>query len=93
MDAIYRSDCIYKKAGVIVHETSPEAQLQLSMFDQVDRGKRKKLMYAYDSINHRMGRDTVRLTVQGQDRKWKMKQEQLSPCYTTRITEILEVSV
>lgn len=93
LDAIYRSDCIYKKAGVIVHENSPEAQLQLSMFDQVDRVKRKKLMYAYDSINHRMGRDTVRLTVQGQDRKWKMKQEQLSPCYTTRITEILEVSV
>ena len=50
-------------------------------------------MQAYDNINHRMGRDTVRLTVQGQDRRWKMKQEQLSPCYTTRMTEILEVDV
>jgi len=40
-----------------------------------------------------MGKDTVRLTVEGQDRKWKMKQEKLSPCYTARMTEILEVRV
>jgi len=93
LESIYREDCIYKKAGVIVHVTSPESKLQLSIFDKVDRVKRKNLMQAYDNINHRMGRDTVRLTVQGQDRKWKMKQEQLSPCYTTRMTEILEVNV
>ncbi len=90
---IYREDCIYKKAGVIVHLTSPESQLQLSIFDKIDRLKRKNLMTAYDNINDRMGADTVRLTVQGQDRKWKMKQEQLSPCYTTRMTEILEVNI
>ena len=90
---IYREDCIYKKAGVIVHLTSPESQLHLSIFDKIDRLKRKNLMTAYDNINDRMGADTVRLTVQGQDRKWKMKQEQLSPCYTTRMTEILEVNI
>jgi DNA polymerase V len=93
LESIYRKDCIYKKAGVIVHDTLPESQLQLNIFDKVDRVKRKSLMKAYDSINHRMGRDTVRLTVQGYDRKWRMKQEQLSPCYTTRMTEILEVRV
>lgn len=93
LESIYRKDCIYKKAGVIVHDTSPESQLQLNIFDKVDRVKRKSLMKAYDSINHRMGRDTVRLTVQGYDRKWRMKQEQLSPCYTTRMTEILEVRI
>ena len=91
LESIYRDDCIYKKAGVIVHVTSSESDLQLSMFDKLDRGKRKKLMKAYDIINQRMGKDTVRLTVEGQDRKWKMKQEQLSPCYTTRMTEILEI--
>ena len=55
------------------------------------RGKCKKLMQAYDIINHRISKGPVRLTVQGQDRKLKMKQEQLSPCYTTRMTEILEI--
>ena len=93
LESIYREDCIYKKAGVIVHVTSPESQVQLSIFDKVDRVKRKNLMQAYDTINHRMGKDTVRLSVEGQDRKWKMKQEQLSPCYTTRMTEILEVRI
>ena len=90
---IFKEDCIYKKAGVIVHDISPESQLQLNMFDKVDRAKRKSLMQVYDTINDKMGRDTVRLTTQGFDRKWKMKQEQLSPCYTTRISELLEVKL
>jgi len=90
---IFKEDCIYKKAGVIVHDISSENQLQLNMFDKVDRAKRKNLMFAYDTLNNKMGRDTVRLTIQGFDRKWKMKQEQLSPCYTTRITELLEVKL
>ena len=50
-------------------------------------------MQAYDIINYSTGEDIVRLTVEGQDRKWRMKQEQLSPCYSTRMTEILEVRV
>ena len=48
-------------------------------------------MQAYDIINYSIGEDIVRLTVEGQDRKLKMKQEQFSTCYTTRMTEILEV--
>ena len=90
---IFKDECVYKKAGVIVHDISPENQLQLNMFDKVDRAKRKSLMLAYDSVNNKMGRDTLRLTVQGFDRKWKMKQEQLSPCYTTRVTELLVVKL
>lgn len=50
-------------------------------------------MSVYDSINNKMGKDTVRLSVQGQNRKWRMKQEKLSPCYTTRISEILNVKI
>ena len=40
-----------------------------------------------------MSKDTVRLTVESQDEKWEMMQEQLSTCYTTRMTEIHEVRV
>ena len=90
---IYRSGHVYKKAGVIVHDIGKIDQIQLNMFDRVDRSKRRNLMTSYDAINNRMGRDTVRLAVQGFDRKWKMKQERLSPCYTTRMTELLEVKL
>ena len=40
-----------------------------------------------------MGRDKVKLAVQGSSRKWKLKQEKLSPCYTTRFEDMLEVVI
>ena len=63
------------------------------MFDIVNRDKRGNLMTFFDIINSKMGRDTVRLAVQAFDRKLKMKQERLSQCYTTRMTELLEVKL
>jgi DNA polymerase V len=90
---IYRSDCIYKKAGVIVGRTVPESQVQLSLFDSVDRDKRREVNFVVDTINRKMGRDKVKLAVQGSGRKWKLKQEKLSPCYTTRFTDMLEVVI
>lgn len=93
LDQIYRSDCIYKKAGVIVGRTVPESQVQLSLFDNLDRDKRREINSVVDTINSKMGRNKVKLAVQGTGRKWKLKQEKLSPCYTTRFSEILEVRI
>ena len=93
LKSIYRENYIYKKGGVILHHILPDSNLQLSIFDSINREKRKSLMSVYDSINNKMGKDTVRLSVQGQNRKWRMKQEKLSPCYTTRISEILNVKI
>tara|TARA_B110000908_G_C9794409_1_gene245832 strand:+ start:21 stop:143 length:123 start_codon:yes stop_codon:yes gene_type:complete len=30
-----------------------------------------------------------KLAVQGSSRKWKLNQEKLSPCYTTRLADVL----
>ena len=90
---IYKPGLIYKKAGVVVSEIVPENQVQLSLFDGVDRRKRKCLMNSVDQINKRIGKNKVRLAVQGFDRKWRLKQEHLSPCYTTRFTDLLTVSL
>ena len=87
------TNCIYKKAGVIVGRTVPESQVQLSLFDNVDRDKRKEVNSVVDTINRKMGRDKVKLAVQGSGRKWKLKQEKLSPCYTTRFEDMLEVKI
>ena len=93
LDRIYRSDCIYKKAGVIVGRTIPESQVQLSLFDNLDRNKRREINSVVDTINKKMGRNKVKLAVQGTGRKWKLRQERLSPCYTTRFSDILEVRI
>ena len=50
-------------------------------------------MSAVDHINQKMGRNKIRLAVQGFDRKWRLKQEKLSPCYTTRFSDVLYVKV
>ena len=90
---MYRSDCVYKKAGVLVGRTVPESQVQLSLFDTLDRDKRREVNSVVDTINRKMGRDKVKLAVQGSGRKWKLKQEKLSPCYTTRFEDMLEVVI
>jgi len=93
LESIYRYDCIYKKAGVVVGRIVPQEQIQLSLFDSLDREKRKSINVAVDKINATMGKNKVRLAVQGNGREWKLKQEKLSPCYTTRFTDILEVVI
>ena len=75
LSKIFRSDCIYKKAGVIVGEIVPEDQVQLNLFDDTDREKRKAINEYIDYINNRIGRDKVKLAVQGYGRKWRLKQE------------------
>lgn len=93
LESIYRDDCIYKKAGVIVGRIVPQEQMQLSLFDSLDREKRKSINIAVDKINATMGKNKVKLAIQGNERKWKLKQEKLSPCYTTRFADILEVVI
>ena len=79
---------------VIVGNITQENQVQLNLFDQIrNREKYTKISKVIDRINSSMGRDKLRIATQGFDRKWKMKQEQLSQCYTTRIDEILTVKV
>ena len=90
---IYRDKCIYKKAGVIVQNIVSAKEVQTSLFDTINRKKRNKLMCSIDKINMLMGRDKIRLAAQGFDRKWKLQQEKLSPCYTTRFSDILSVNI
>ena len=91
LEKIYRSDCTYKKAGVVVSDISPQQQQQLSLFDTVNRQKHQSIMTALDNVNDKFGKNKVHLAVQGYGRQWKMKQEQLSPCYSTRIEDALKV--
>jgi DNA polymerase V len=93
LESMYRGDCVYKKAGVIVGKIVPQEQVQLSLFDKLDREKRKSINKAVDKLNATMGRDKVKLAVQGSGRKWKLKQEKLSPSYTTLLSDMLEVRI
>tara|TARA_B100001029_G_scaffold129707_1_gene108661 strand:- start:272 stop:1522 length:1251 start_codon:yes stop_codon:yes gene_type:complete len=93
LNIIYKANCTYKKAGVIVHQITPEKEVQISLFNKIDREKRRSLMQSVDKINILMGRDKVRLASQGYEKKWELKQEQLSPCYTTQVKDILTIQI
>tara|TARA_Y100000589_G_C26948439_1_gene545415 strand:- start:199 stop:795 length:597 start_codon:yes stop_codon:yes gene_type:complete len=93
LNRIYKKGYSYKKAGVIVSDIVPEGSRQLSLFTNKDPFKVNNVMKAIDKVNQAMGRNKVRLAVQGFDRKWRLKQEKLSPCYTTRFSDILTVKL
>jgi DNA polymerase V len=93
LEQMFRGDCVYKKAGIIVSDIVPQSQQQLSLFDTVDRKKHQLIMSSVDAINKKMGKDKVRLAVQGHSHRWGLKQERLSPCYSTKIEDALKVNI
>lgn len=80
---IYRPGYRYKKAGVLAAGIVPAGEVQGSLFDTIDRDKHRRLMEVTDRLNRRMGRDTLQFAVQGFAKSWKLRQERLSPAYTT----------
>lgn len=86
---IYKKGYQFKKAGVIITEIVPDAAIQTNLFDKIDRDKHSRLMAVVDRLNDGFKKNNLRLAVQEGDKKWRLKQEKLSPCYTTRISDVL----
>jgi len=91
LQKIYRPGFVYKKAGVYVSGIVPQSGVQGNLFGQKSRERQTQLSKAIDALNQRMGRDTVRYAIQGYERVWKLRQEQLSPRYTTCWNELLTI--
>ena len=50
-----------------------------------------KMMQTIDTINSRYGSSTLKIASEGIEKAWKMKRENVSPCYTTRFEDLVEV--
>ncbi|MCF2874464.1 MULTISPECIES: Y-family DNA polymerase [unclassified Tenacibaculum] len=87
---IFKEGIKYKRAGVIVTGLVPSDNYQLNMFEG-ENPKHKPLMKAIDKLNKTFKSDKVKLANQDLKRTWKMRQERLSPKYTTNINEIIKV--
>lgn len=81
----------YKKAGVIVWNICRDNAIQTNLFDTVDREKQSELAKAVDAINRKHGHNTVRISVQGFDKSWHLKNEYISRQYTTNLDEIIVI--
>lgn len=87
---IFRQGYKYKKAGVIVGDISPVDSTQMNIFEN-SNPKHAIIMEAMDAINTEAGKKIIKLASQDPTRTWKMRQERLSPRYTTKINEIIRV--
>jgi DNA polymerase V len=73
-------------------ELTPETQHQADFLDTRDRARSKQLMTAIDTINRRMGRDSVFYAAAGTHRDWAMARTMKSPHFTTDWQQLLHVT-
>jgi DNA polymerase V len=92
-ETIYRPGYNYSKTGCMAMELVPDNQVQYGIFDTANRSRDSKLMKAIDMVNRSLGQQAVRFALQGFSTKWKLRQLKLSPCYTTRINEVLTIKI
>ena len=86
---IWRDEQRYQKGGVMLADFIPQGIQQGDLFAAEQQSPRSEaLMQVIDRINQgRMGK--VYFAAQGRDtREWMMKREQLSPRYTTCLSEL-----
>ncbi|WP_177335579.1 Y-family DNA polymerase [Klebsiella quasipneumoniae] len=92
LDAIWRDGHRYQKAGVMLGDFYSQGVAQLNLFDDnAPRKNSEKLMEVLDHLNAKDGRGTLYFAGQGIQTAWQMKREMLSPRYTTRYSDLLNV--
>ncbi|QXN65273.1 translesion error-prone DNA polymerase V subunit UmuC [Serratia fonticola] len=83
LEQIWRDGYRYQKAGIILNDFCHRPG-QIDLFDDLPpRANSEKLMTVVDHINA-TGMGKIWFAGQGINKGWKMKQEMLSPAYTTR---------
>ncbi|WP_457617559.1 Y-family DNA polymerase [Lutibacter sp.] len=90
LEHLFKEGYQYKKAGVLVMGITPENAKQFSLFS-AENPKHLPLMKTIDRLNKSIGQHKVKFASQDLGRMWKMKQERLSPRYTTKLDEVIEV--
>ena len=88
--AIFKKGYRYKKAGVIVMGLTPNNETQLNLF-KTSNPKHQPLMSVIDKMNQSYGNNKIKFGVQSLGRQWKMKQNRLSPKFSTLLKDVITV--
>ena len=86
-ERLWREGFAYRKAGVMLLDLSPAGDAVGSLFED-GPSENGRLMQAVDRINGRFGRGSIGLGLAARTAEWRMRQERLSPRYTTRWREL-----
>jgi DNA polymerase V len=97
---IYRHGYKYRKVMVCLMGLEPDTDIQVELFDDpLVNEKKESLMKCFDGINFKYGRGTLRVgsldlakkSMDSEYTPWEMKREFLSPCYTTKLSDVPKV--
>lgn len=91
LQKIFKEGYHYKRAGVVLMDFISETNLQPSLFFNSDP-RHLSLMQTVDNLNNKFGTHVLKLASQDL-RTWKMKQEHLSPAYTTNLNDVIRVKI
>lgn len=90
LERLWQPNVKYSKSGIMLSDFSSSGLTQLNLFDnQQSYRNSASLMRTIDSINRDKGSIWFAgQGIQSQAMPWKMKQQFLSPCWTTRLSDI-----
>ena len=86
---IFKKGYLYQKAGVILSGLEVQ-NIDLNLFKEDDKRK-EVLMNAFDSINQKYGKNSLRIASEGIEKKWLMKRNRCSSNFTTNLKDLLTV--
>jgi len=93
---LYNPAVRYHRAGITLHDFVPGGQLQTDMFGHIDvsgHDKSKDRMTAFDAINNRYGKRTIRFAAELIANQWRPRYNLRSPRYLSRWNELPEVKL
>ncbi|MGJ3355886.1 DinB/UmuC family translesion DNA polymerase [Providencia sp. Je.9.19] len=90
LERLWQPNVKYSKSGIMLSEFSPSGQTQLNLFESGPHFRHSgELMQTIDHINRNKGAIWFAgQGIQSQAMPWKMKQQFLSPRWTTKFTDI-----
>lgn len=93
VEEVWRDGHLHQKAVVTLGDFFSQGVTQLNLFDDnAPRANNEALMSLMDKLNQQR-RGPLYFAGQDIQQSWQMKREMLSPCYTTRLADVLTVRV
>lgn len=89
---VYREGFAYAKAEVMLLDLCQRGEYTDDLFAQVQAPVSERVMTVLDSVNAKWGRGTLRPGRVPAEPEWGMKQQFVSPHYTTRMDQLWRVS-
>lgn len=103
LEKIYKDNIRYAKAGVMLSGICQHDEIQLDLFEreeasEASTSKKQTLMAVMDELNTKYKADrhqqnTLFVASEGirEKQEWQMNRQLLSPCYTTRVSDLIIV--